>query len=255
MEKVYIYSLSCPKTSKIRYVGKTNDVDVRLYHHINKSLKKGKKTHNQCWINSLVKESHLPQLEILDVVPKDEWRFWEMYWISQVKQWGYDLTNSTEGGDGVDSNKGRVLSDEHKQKISDGIKQAHKDNPSYNLTSKHSKSKISLDRDELYQKYIVENLSQPKCAEYFKVSGKVIFTNLQEYEIKKDKSVWQKQLSNKKETKAILQYDLEGNFIREFESLTEVGTVLDTNTSTIRACLCNFQKTAKGFKWEYKVEQ
>jgi len=37
----------------------------------------------------------------LDEVPEDEWKFWEIYWISQVKQWGFDLTNGNNGGGGL----------------------------------------------------------------------------------------------------------------------------------------------------------
>lgn len=42
-----------------------------------------------------------PIIEIIDEVPVSEWEFWEIYWISQFKTWGFDLTNGTEGGDCV----------------------------------------------------------------------------------------------------------------------------------------------------------
>lgn len=43
--------------------------------------------------------------------------------------------------------------------------------------------KIALDRNELYQKYTIENLSQKKVADYFNVSIDTVRRNLKEYEI------------------------------------------------------------------------
>lgn len=43
--------------------------------------------------------------------------------------------------------------------------------------------KIVLDKNELYQKYIIENLSQKKVADYFNVSIDTVRRNLNEYEI------------------------------------------------------------------------
>lgn len=43
--------------------------------------------------------------------------------------------------------------------------------------------KIILDKNELYQKYIIENLSQKKVADYFNVSIDTIRRNLKDYEI------------------------------------------------------------------------
>ena len=49
--------------------------------------------------------------------------------------------------------------------------------------------------------------------------------------------------------KQILQYDLEGNLIREWPSATDVGKEVKSN---ICMCLKGKQKTALGYKWIYK---
>lgn len=256
MSYVYIYSLSCPKTGQIRYVGKTNNLKKRLFGHLSLSRKPGKKTHVQCWIGSLLNESINPIIEMLDKVPTDEWVFWEEYWISQIKYWGFELTNKTNGGDGVDpeTNMGRVLSDEHKKKISDSVKQTHKNRPLYNLTETHFKNTVILDKDELYKKYILENLSQPKCAEYFNVSETAIFKNLKKYGIKKDKSIWRKQCKNNRKSKIVLQFDLDGNFLKEWESVKLIADSFGIKPNFIRRCIKGHRKSAKGFKWGYKDE-
>lgn len=52
--------------------------------------------------------------------------------------------------------------------------------------------------------------------------------------------------------KAILQYDLEGNPIREWESIKEAGETLGINRNNISSCCSGRIKTAGGYIWRYK---
>lgn len=56
--------------------------------------------------------------------------------------------------------------------------------------------------------------------------------------------------------KAVLQFDLNGNFIREYKSATEAATVLNMKIVTHigRACKDETKKTANS-KWKYKTEE
>lgn len=55
-------------------------------------------------------------------------------------------------------------------------------------------------------------------------------------------------------SKPIYQYDLDGNFIREWACSREVKRQLGINASNIRAC-CNGQRNkAGGYMWKYKSE-
>lgn len=47
-------------------------------------------------------------LELIDEVPDNEWRFWESYWISQFKAWGFQLENKNSGGGGLDTHTKEV---------------------------------------------------------------------------------------------------------------------------------------------------
>jgi hypothetical protein len=40
------------------------------------------------------------QLEILDEVNKQEWKYWEGFWIQQITQWGFSLENLNKNGGG-----------------------------------------------------------------------------------------------------------------------------------------------------------
>lgn len=52
--------------------------------------------------------------------------------------------------------------------------------------------------------------------------------------------------------KSILQYDLDGNFIKEWISSAEAGRKLKINQSNIIACCLNKRKKAGKSKWKYK---
>lgn len=104
MQKSYIYYLSSSESpDQIRYVGKTDHkLSTRLNGHITRAKENRKKTKSRksYWILNELKKGNQIQIHLLDEVPKEEWKFWEIYWISQVKSWGFKLTNTTKGGDG-----------------------------------------------------------------------------------------------------------------------------------------------------------
>ncbi len=204
----YIYTLQDPISNEIRYVGKTDYLKQRLYAHIIE-CKTDRKTHKISWIKSLLSRGLKPMISILDEVPIDEWEYWESFWIQQLRQWGFRLTNISSGGfnnnykRNVESKEkmrkskiGCTLSEDHKKNISDSVKLKAKENPLYNRGK--GNSRIFLNKEELYKKYIVENLSLNKCAVYFNVSKKTVFTNITENGFKKSKEDWYHQLSTRK---------------------------------------------------------
>ena len=58
-------------------------------------------------------------------------------------------------------------------------------------------------------------------------------------------------LRYKKASKRILQYNLAGEFIKEWNSVTEASIQLGITVSTISSCLKNKTKTSGGFQWKY----
>lgn len=94
----YIYALEFPK-GNIRYIGKSNNPKKRLKKHIRESLA-STETHKKAWINGLLKKNKKPILSIIDDVDFDDWPIMEQYWISQFKTWGFNLVNTTDGGEG-----------------------------------------------------------------------------------------------------------------------------------------------------------
>ena len=128
MNNAFIYILSDPRNGLVRYIGKTNDPDMRFKAHLNSS--RDKNTHKRNWINNIKNEGMKPDFDIIDEVPIDEWQYWEKFYISLFKCWGFNLLNYTSGGDGatfankgtwkkgnVPHNKGIPHSEEVKNKI------------------------------------------------------------------------------------------------------------------------------------------
>jgi len=238
MKTTFIYSLS-DELGNIRYVGKTSYPIQRLSSHIRESMRSERKTHKHNWINSLILKGIKPNIEILDEVLESEWQFWEQYWICLIKSWGFNLVNLTEGGGG---HNGFKATEERKQNVSKSLKEYYSNNPSKNVP------RIILDKDLLYQKYIIENLSMPELSEELEVSQKTIFTNLKKCNIQKDKESWKEQLSTNPK-KVVLQYDLFGNLVKEWETLKDIK-----GFGNVSHCCRGELKTAGGFIWRYKDE-
>lgn len=112
MKTSFIYTLKDPITNEIRYVGKTIYLEYRLKRHCGINLAR---TRKEKWIESLLVIGLKPVIEIIDEVPLHEWKFWEIYWISQFKTWGFNLTNGDNGGQG--GSEGRFVTEETRNKL------------------------------------------------------------------------------------------------------------------------------------------
>lgn len=95
----YIYSLSCPDTYSVKYVGKSRNPAYRLRKHIEES-KRGVNTKKCRWILGLIKNGKYPILNIEEITDTENENFWEKHYISLYKFLGFDLKNHTQGGDG-----------------------------------------------------------------------------------------------------------------------------------------------------------
>ena len=65
----------------------------------------------------------------------------------------------------------------------------------------------------------------------------------------------QKQLNDKNKSKPVLQYSLDGTFIKEWKSTKDVQRNLGFDNSHISACCKNIRKSAYGYLWKYKKEE
>ena len=82
IDPIYIYSLSCPETGRVRYIGKTKRRIQRKYEHCSK-LKRNKYPVTN-WTVVLREKGMYPIYEIIDEVPLINWA--DDYGIEEAKQ-------------------------------------------------------------------------------------------------------------------------------------------------------------------------
>ena len=94
MKTTFIYALTCPDTGEVKYVGKSNNPQIRYNTHI----REHDSIHKAKWIESLKKDGKLPGLKILEEVPESEWAEAEKRWITYYLAMGSELTNTVVDG-------------------------------------------------------------------------------------------------------------------------------------------------------------
>ncbi len=104
----YIYCLIDPIDNQVKYIGKTNNINNRLNTHTTNS-RLIKNTPKIQWIKFLKNKGLKPIIEEIDCVSITEWEFWEKHYISLYKSWNFKLKNSTNGGEGGNTNSGKTF--------------------------------------------------------------------------------------------------------------------------------------------------
>ena len=187
----------------IYYLHKGNNIPF----YVGKTIRKDNSRLN-AHKNSLKENIYL---EIIDEIPTKEWEFWERYYISLFRSWGFGLINKNNGGGGC-------------------------------IT--HNVSKEARDKISKYHK----GKSKPFSKEH-KINHKKSYNNRKvtwgdniSRGLKGRKITWEQGNVGKPSTN-ILQYDLEGNFIKEWSSIKEAELHYNPGMSNnIGACCRNKQK-------------
>ena len=60
---------------------------------------------------------------------------------------------------------------------------------------------------------------------------------------------------SKKNNKPILQFDLKGNFVKEFESITQASKELNNSLNNISQCCLGRSRTSKGYIFRFKDDK
>lgn len=254
METTFIYALIDPIDNQVRYIGKSNNPDKRFLEH----LRDYSKTHKTCWIKSVLKTGNIPELEILDEVESEEWKFWEGFYYELYKSWGFKLTNSVECGIGplkvneYTTNK-RIAT--LRENIKTG-KTVFKTKPIL---------KIDINTGEIVEKY--KSASQAAKANKMRkqridelvsgssqsITGKIKRIQQNGYRYIKEEeynpNTNYKLISGK--STSINQLDLEGNIIKEFKRVNDASVELGISPGQIVNCAAGKQKTCHGFIFKY----
>lgn len=228
MKKVKIYVLIDPNTNSVKYVGKTEmTLEKRLYHHV-WDLKRCTNKHKVNWINSLLKSGQYPEIELIEDVEFDEWKFWEKFWISQFRTWGFDLVNYCGSGEGYTSEWVKKLwIDENYRKFHTKRVQGEK-NPFFG--KKHSEK--------------TKDILRKKCPHF----GKDNYF----YGKKRSKEFVEVVRLHQPNIKCVVRIDLQGNYIDEWVGIKYMCKQLNLDDSAVIRVMKGKQKQHKGFKFKYK---
>jgi len=216
-EYTYIYGLFDPITHEIRYIGKSDDPKTRLTEHI-KKYKYGV-THKNNWIKSLLKNNLKPILEILDIVPYNEWGFWETYWIDLMRTWGFNLTNIACGGGG--GNQGIAV---------------------------NNKISIAL-KNRVFTKETIEKMKNGAINRKLSDAGR---KSLSIHRSGIGNPMYGKvRPESSKKYRTVLQLDLNNNHIKTWMGIITASKELKINRCTITDVCSGRKKTAGGYVWKY----
>lgn len=211
---IYVFSdeFGVPK-----YVGKAKNLNVRLKQHLNRDRFRYT-SYFYNWLNKCISEEREYFIDKLEDVNSDNWKEREIFWIKHIKENGYKLTNMTDGGDG---NNNQVFTIESRAKRSERMLNHEVSQETRNRISKgHLGKTISVETRDKISQY---NMGKP-CLE----STKLKFSKL------------------------IEQYDLNGDFIQKFTSLTEAAKFLKCRKSSLsNGIKRNKNGKFKKFLWKY----
>lgn len=170
--------------------------------------------------------------EVESLYHKD-WEPLETYWIEQFRQWGFEIMNKRKkGGSGPDYQTSETRIKMSKPKPNSGGRGIPKPGTSEALRGKS--------RPDTRERFKGKNLSQEHVS------------NLKLGHLKKDRTFYKSDIWLKNIKKPIFQYDIDGNFVREWSSIREASENLNINESSISQHLGGKQKTSGGYIWKFK---
>lgn len=215
-----IYKITSP-SGKL-YVGKTYDLRKRINSHKCSS----KVNKNIILYNSIRKygwDAH--KLEIIEEVDKLLLNEREVFWIKELNSYCYDNANGlnmTKGGEGQSSTW--MHKTELRKFFSD--KFSGEGNPFYG--KKHTKETIQ---------FFSENAKIRN-----KKEGRVV-------------PKWGAEKGRLKVIKSVISYDSNGNFYKEYESVTNASKDLGLPTSSVSASCRGAQTNSGGYIFKFKTEK
>jgi hypothetical protein len=240
-----IYSLSDPREpEKVRYIGQTcKSLKTRLSRHIDKVKREYPRNHRVCWINSLLKEGVKPIIYLIeDDLSKNDAFIKEQHYIKIFKSFGCKLVNTSEGGEY------HHTSDESRKKISE------------------KNTKIKITKEELYNMYVVKEMTQKEIAQHYKCYESTIAYKRKKYGIpsrkghlkrisekisknhigKKQSDIHRKHNSEatKRRYKPLLQKDELENLLLIHKSLNKLSKIINVNRNIIKKMLLYYQINA-----------
>lgn len=222
---IFIYTINCPITNDVKYIGKTKQkLQTRLKQHINNT-----KRHNTLlctWIKSIQKQELNPLIYELDIAyDNNHANILEIMYIGLFKSWNIKLKNHTIGGDGISH-----MSKEIREKISKSRigKYTGKDNGFYG--KKHTEKTLEILRKPK------SNETKQKCS----IATKKLFSD----------GILNTKGENNAMSKSVGMYDFNNNLIKKYNYIKEAEND-GFNRKYIGECANGKRNKYKGYIWKF----
>lgn len=249
----YVYIWFIKGTNTVFYVGKG---------HGNRCGNRTRKGHDS--FNKMVSENDCDYLVIKDGLTEQEAFDLEVVVISYYRNMKAPLINILDGGKNPPLLKGIPKSDEWKRKSSASQKKFYEMHPERKkMASEKMKAFFQTKEGKDFQRKSIESRNND---EFRKRQSEICkkANNTPEYKARQSEICKRNWLSesyrnahcgaNNNRARAVIQYDLEGNFIAEYETMTQADKETGVNFSRISAVCRGRRKTSGGYIWRYKEE-
>jgi hypothetical protein len=224
-----------PQITKIYLVTNCYGDPNKVY--IGKTKNTRKSNHKQTFGKDII-YTEIDQVKSLE---SKDWKHLECFWIEYFRQFGFNIQNKNEGGNGVEF---------HTEDVREKIKLARK--------GVGKKKIIQYDLDGNFIKewdgaICIENELGLKSAAILRDCRKQtggVFNFIWRFDLNKIDNNFI--YSRDRKGQSIIQYNLKGELVKEWDSMIKASKHTNTNKSSIFGCCNGDQETSNNFIWRYK---
>lgn len=251
--KYYIYIWFIDETFEIIYVGKGTGNRYKTKKRENSYFTKMTQTHD---CKSMI---------FLDGLTEEEAFRYEKLLISICREKYPRLTNILDGGEQPPSARGLKRTRMTRERMSRAMKQFYDSHPEVKeKASVEFKEFLKTDKGKEFREKSIKaranedfrKAQSERCKkanrtpEYLERHSKIV------------KKMWESEEyanahkgANNHRSQGVKQYDINGNFIREYETITQASQVTGVNLSKISAVCKGKRKTSGGYVWKYSNDK
>lgn len=248
-KKYYVYAWFYKQTGKIFYIGKGTKYRYRSRKRDNPKLVE---IINSCDCDSKILKGNLDEKEAFEC---------EKEMIKKYRELGHPLINIQDGGHFPPNHAGTHKSNEVKRKMSESRKEYLKNHPEVRAeASERMKNFFKTEKGKAFQQKSIEARNNEEFRKNLSIKCRAS-NNTEEYKKRQSqitKKMWESKDyvkahsgANNHNSQAVKQYDLNHDFIAEYQTMAEASKITGVNQSKISLVSKGKRKTAGGYIWEY----
>jgi len=216
-KQVFIYALKDPRDNSIFYIGQTTNMKDRINRHIYKAKANPQLKGKNEIIRDLIANNLTPTYDIIETCNDNNWAEREIYWIDYYQKL-HGIENVTAGGESSVFKRGVTAWNK-------GLTGIYTD-----------ESRARMAEAKLGTKASEETKRKMSLAQTGRTHTEESIEKMRE------------------RATPVLQYDLEGNFIKEYRSI-RIALEDFENNPEIGMCCTGKIRSSGGYVWKYKTSE